>query len=205
MIHPGPENTQGPSLSFVLLGAGGRMTRTVSRALIAGGAHPLAAVQEGGPTRPLGSLPGTALECRNDWLSSLPDGITRRHADSISDLAGFLRALRPDLLLVACWSRRLPQSVLDAARIAAINLHPSLLPEWPGFDPVGDQLRAGVRDFGVTLHRMTESIDRGPVVSRQGFTFERPDALTVETAAARLGAALFIDLLSRPEAFNLRS
>ena len=181
------------------------MTRTVSTALIAGGALPLAAVQEGGPTRPLGSLPGTALECRDDWLSSLPDGIPRRHADSISDLAGFLKTRQPDLLLVACWSRRLPQPVLDAARIAAINLHPSLLPEWPGFDPVGDQLRAGVRDFGVTLHRMTQSIDRGPVIARQAFTVKRPDALRVETTAARLGAELFIEILNRPEAFSLRS
>ena len=60
-------------------------------------------------------------------------------------LAGFMRIIGPTLLKV--WEGRM------------INLHPSLLPEFPGKDGIGDAFRAGVRETGVTVHFVDAGVD----------------------------------------------
>jgi phosphoribosylglycinamide formyltransferase-1 len=67
--------------------------------------------------------------------------------------AGYMHVLTPAFL------DRFPQRIL--------NVHPSLLPAFPGVDAVGDALAAGVPETGVTVHVVDEGVDTGPVVAQE--------------------------------------
>lgn len=76
-------------------------------------------------------------------------------------LAGFMRILGPEALL------RFPDRIL--------NIHPSLLPAFPGNTPVADTLEHGVRVTGVTVHLIDERVDHGPIVSQEAVTVAPDD------------------------------
>src|SRR5512142_3252528 len=75
-----------------------------------------------------------------------------------------LSALNPDLLVVAAYGRILPDPVLAAARIMPINVHASLLPRHRGASPVEDAILCGDAESGVTIMRITERMDAGPIL-----------------------------------------
>jgi phosphoribosylglycinamide formyltransferase-1 len=68
-------------------------------------------------------------------------------------LAGFMRVLGPEAV------RRFPNRIL--------NVHPSLLPAFPGVDAVGQALAAGVQVTGVTVHFVDERVDHGPIIAQR--------------------------------------
>lgn len=82
------------------------------------------------------------------------------------DLLDLVRSLSPGLIVVSCFPYRLPASLLAAALHGGINLHPSLLPKHRGPDPLFWTYRLGDRQSGVTIHRLTEALDAGPIVAR---------------------------------------
>ena len=81
----------------------------------------------------------------------------------------------PDIILVSCYARRLPQSILSLAKKGSFNIHPSLLPKFRGPTPLFWQFRQGVNKFGVTIHRMMEEFDTGNIVSQQSVNM--PDGI----------------------------
>ena len=78
-------------------------------------------------------------------------------------LAGFMRIIGPPLLKV--WEGRM------------INLHPSLLPEFPGKDGIGDAFRAGVRETGVTVHFVDAGVDTGPIIAQESLMIDPAETL----------------------------
>lgn len=70
-------------------------------------------------------------------------------------LAGFMRLLGPEL--VGAWRNKM------------INLHPSLLPAYPGLDALGQAIRAGEKVMGCTVHIVDEGLDTGPIVAQRSF------------------------------------
>ena len=78
-------------------------------------------------------------------------------------LAGFMRIIGPTLLKV--WEGRM------------INLHPSLLPEFPGKDGIGDAFRAGVRETGVTVHFVDAGVDTGPIIAQERLMIDSAETL----------------------------
>jgi phosphoribosylglycinamide formyltransferase-1 len=70
------------------------------------------------------------------------------------------------------------------ARFIAINVHPSLLPAFPGMDAVGQALAAGVPETGVTVHFLDEGVDSGPVLLQEPVAIEPGD--TAETLYERI-------------------
>ncbi|HVR32774.1 MAG TPA: phosphoribosylglycinamide formyltransferase [Acidimicrobiia bacterium] len=76
-------------------------------------------------------------------------------------LAGFMRILGAEAL------RRFPDRIL--------NIHPSLLPAFPGSTPVADTLAHGVRVTGVTVHLIDERVDHGPIVSQEAIAIDAAD------------------------------
>ncbi len=77
-----------------------------------------------------------------DWLEG--------HEVKLVVLAGYMALLTPAFLA------RFPEAV--------INVHPALLPAFPGLDAIGQALRYGVKVFGVTVHFVDEGVDTGPVI-----------------------------------------
>jgi len=74
---------------------------------------------------------------------------------------------QPDIIIVSCYARRLPQSILSLARKGSFNVHPSLLPKYRGPNPIFWQLREGEKEYGITLHRMTNDFDACDIISQQ--------------------------------------
>ena len=75
--------------------------------------------------------------------------------------------LAPDYVFSFYFRRMLPASVLDAARIAALNMHGSLLPKYRGRAPVNWAVLHGERETGATLHLMQAKPDAGDIVAQQ--------------------------------------
>ena len=92
-----------------------------------------------------------------------------------------LRTYQPDVILVSCYARKLPQSILSVAKKGSFNIHPSLLPGYRGPVPLFWQFRDGVSGFGITVHRMDEEFDTGNIVSQKAV--EMQDGVTLNQAA----------------------
>jgi len=76
-----------------------------------------------------------------------------------------LAALSPDLLVVHAFSKILPAAVFTLARRGAVNLHGGPLPEMRGANVVNWAVALGLRETAVTLHRVVEEVDAGPVIA----------------------------------------
>lgn len=74
-----------------------------------------------------------------------------------------LAALDADLMVVVAYGLLLPRSVLDAPRIGCVNIHASVLPRWRGAAPIQRAVLAGDAVSGVTIMRMEEGLDTGPM------------------------------------------
>ncbi|HZF09961.1 MAG TPA: formyltransferase family protein [Thermoanaerobaculia bacterium] len=101
------------------------------------------------------------------------------------------RQLAPDLVLSVFYRHLLPDAVLDTARLAALNLHPSLLPAYRGRAPLNWVLVNGETETGVTLHHMVKRADAGDVVAQRAIPIApRDTALSlyhkIETAGVEL-------------------
>ena len=116
-------------------------------------------------------------------------------ADALGQLA---EALAPDLVLSVFFREMLPARVLDAARIAALNLHPSYLPAYRGRAPINWVLVNGEASTGVTLHHMTRRADAGDIVAQRRVPIRaRETALSLYRAIEQAGIALLEEALPR--------
>jgi len=75
----------------------------------------------------------------------------------------------PDLIVLARYMRILPANIIAAFRHKIINIHPSLLPYFPGAAPYKQAFESGVRVHGCTAHFVTEQLDEGPVILQDVF------------------------------------
>jgi len=96
-------------------------------------------------------------------------------------------AAQPDLVVLAGFMRVLKPGFLNAFSGRIINLHPSLLPAFPGLDAIGQAWRAGAGQTGCTVHWVTPEVDAGPVLGQTPVRIEKTD--TIETLEARVHAA----------------
>ncbi len=98
-----------------------------------------------------------------------------------------VREAQPDLILLAGFMRVLKAGFLGAFSGKIINLHPSLLPAFPGLDAIGQAFRAGVRETGCTVHWVTAEVDAGRIIAQARVPFEPGD--TLESLVAKVHAA----------------
>lgn len=80
-----------------------------------------------------------------------------------------LAEVKPDLVVLARYMRILPSKAVMAYRYKIINIHPSLLPYFPGAAPYKQAYDSGVRVHGCTAHFVTEQLDEGPVILQDVF------------------------------------
>jgi methionyl-tRNA formyltransferase len=109
-----------------------------------------------------------------------------------------LRRLAPDLLVVVAYGQILPASVLEIPRRGAVNVHASLLPRYRGAAPIAHAILAGDHDSGVTIMRMDEQLDHGPVLAARATEIgSREDAVALTARLAEMGALLLVETLAR--------
>ena len=101
-------------------------------------------------------------------------------------------ALRTGLAIGVCFPRKLPLGLLNQLPRAPLNLHPSLLPQHRGPEPLFWTFHAGDRQSGVTIHQMDTGFDTGPIIDQTrvplplGSRWDALDQSLIELAAARL-------------------
>lgn len=100
-------------------------------------------------------------------------------------------ALRPGFGVLADYGQIVPAAILDLPVHGILNVHPSALPRHRGASPVPATIVAGDAEAAVTLIRMDEGLDTGPIVAQERWPLDGSEtSATVEAEAARRGAAL---------------
>lgn len=115
------------------------------------------------------------------------------------DDAGFVRRLarcRPALGIVVAYGALLPTRILAIPESGFLNVHPSLLPRWRGAAPIERAIMAGDSVTGVSIIRVTEELDAGPIaLQRQVLLGERETGGSLGERLAKLGAELLRETL----------
>jgi phosphoribosylglycinamide formyltransferase-1 len=129
--------------------------------------------------------PGLAI-ARAAGIESLvmPHTVYAARDDYDRSLVAALRTRGVTLVCLAGFMRRLGRSFCDAFPHAILNVHPSLLPAFPGVDAQRQAIEHGVTVTGVTVHFVTPELDAGPIVLQTAVPVEAGDSR--ETLAARL-------------------
>jgi methionyl-tRNA formyltransferase len=119
-------------------------------------------------------------------------------AEGVNDGRGAtaLAELRPDVVVVVAYGQLLGHDALTVARYGAINLHFSLLPRWRGAAPVQRAIAAGDATTGVTVMRMDEGLDTGPILNQlEEAVRPEDDAGSLGARMAKNGALLLVGVL----------
>lgn len=110
---------------------------------------------------------------------------------------GMFAALKIDAAVVAAYGLILPKAMIDAPRLGCLNVHASLLPRWRGAAPIERALLAGDPKTGVSIMRMDEGLDTGPVLMAERLEIPaRMGALALYDELAALGARLIVATLA---------
>jgi methionyl-tRNA formyltransferase len=122
------------------------------------------------------------------------------------DAAAAMRAHGADAAVVVAYGLILPKPILDAFPLGAFNVHASLLPRWRGAAPIHRAVMAGDKVTGVTIMKMAEGLDTGPIVQQRRVAVA-PDATTgdLHDELARLGADLMPIALGALERGSLQT
>ena len=105
-----------------------------------------------------------------------------------------------DLAVVAAYGLILPKPILNAPRGGCINVHASLLPRWRGAAPIQRAILTGDTVTGVTIMRMDEGLDTGPMLLNRELEIDGKNAGQVTEELAKLGADALLGWLARPTA-----
>ncbi|MBI3939812.1 MAG: methionyl-tRNA formyltransferase [Acidobacteria bacterium] len=103
-----------------------------------------------------------------------------------------IESLAPDLVIVVAYGQILPKWLLDIPRFGALNVHASLLPRYRGAAPLQRALLNGERATGITLMRMDEGMDTGPVISQVAFSIGDNETAGELASRASILAADFL-------------
>jgi methionyl-tRNA formyltransferase len=116
-----------------------------------------------------------------------------------------LRALAPDVIVVAAFGQILRQNVLDIPRCNCINVHASLLPRWRGASPISAAIAAGDATTGITIMIMEAGLDSGPILAQREEGIRHDDTTgTLTSRLAQTGAALLIEALPQWMAHEIK-
>jgi phosphoribosylglycinamide formyltransferase 1 len=129
---------------------------------------------------------GTRFDVPADFLDAAPYK-TKLDGDGEQHYIAAIIAAKADLIVLAGFMRVLKLPFLTKFEGKIINLHPSLLPSFPGLDGIGQAFRRGVKITGCTVHAVTLDVDGGPIIDQAAVRVEEDD--TIETLAAKVHAA----------------
>jgi methionyl-tRNA formyltransferase len=181
-------------LRVIFMGSPAFAVPSLERLLAEGYAIPLVVTQ---PDRPAG---------RGQNLRPPPVKVTAgRHAlpvlqpEKVSqpDVLASLSAARPDVIAVAAFGQFLPRAVREMPPLGCVNVHASLLPRYRGAAPIAWALIRGETETGVTIMRITEGMDAGPMLLQRAIPIgPEEDAGTLHDRLADLGASALSEALA---------
>lgn len=129
-------------------------------------------------------------------------GIAIYQPERLTDPAAIetLRALAPDVMIVAAYGLLLPKAVLDIPRLGCINIHASLLPRWRGAAPIQRAIQAGDTETGITIMQMDVGLDTGHMLLKKSLPITADDTGgSLHDKLAELGAQCLLAYLDQAE------
>lgn len=120
-----------------------------------------------------------------------------KYPDIAAQAHALLRATPHDVMVVAAYGLILPRSILDIAPLGDINIHGSLLPRWRGAAPIHRAIEAGDEQTGVTIMRMEEGLDTGPMLSKRALEIGANETTgQLHDRLAGLGATMIVEAMA---------
>lgn len=151
------------------------------------------------PDRPAGrgqrpTAPPAKQFAQERGLAVYQPASLRRDAQARQQLA----ALAPDVIIVAAYGLLVPPEVLGLPPLGCLNVHPSLLPRYRGASPVAAVILNGDPVTGVTIMKLDEGMDTGPIVAQRETPIGPDETADVLTARLfQMGAGLLLEVLPR--------
>lgn len=114
-----------------------------------------------------------------------------------AEIAGMLRERGVCLVCLAGYMRIIGPTLLKAYGGRIINIHPALLPAFPGAHAIRDAFDYGVKVFGVTIHYVDDTVDGGRIISQAAVPYEGSDIDELEAMIHKTEHRLYVDTVSR--------
>lgn len=130
------------------------------------------------------SAPGLELATERGIATRAIERRGRTREEHELEIISLLRGAKVDLVCLAGYMRLLSPCFVEAFRGRVLNIHPSLLPSFPGLDAQRQALAHGVKVSGCTVHFVDETLDGGPIIMQRAVPVIDSD--TVETLSARI-------------------
>lgn len=102
------------------------------------------------------------------------------------EITKHLKDINPELIVLAGYMKLIGATLLNEYEGKIINIHPSLLPAFPGVDGIGDAIKYGVKVMGVTVHYIDANMDTGKIIDQD--SFKRGDDETEEESRKKIHA-----------------
>ena len=115
---------------------------------------------------------------------------------SISSIVEQVKKIAPDFLVIASYGKMVPESIFTLPKIAALNIHPSLLPKHRGASPIQSAILEGDRKTGVSIADVTKELDSGDLFAQiETEIGENENALELSERLAEIGSKLVVKTL----------
>lgn len=98
-----------------------------------------------------------------------------------AEIVSLLRDKNVEWIVLAGYMRLIGNTLLDAFKNRIVNIHPSLLPSFPGKDAIGQAMEHGVKVMGVTVHFVDEGMDTGPILAQAAVDVVDGNRAEIET------------------------
>lgn len=152
------------------------------------------------PDRPVGRGRRQTAPAVKEAAAALGLGVLQPVAPREPGLREALAKAMPELSVVVAYGHLMPTELLELPALGSINVHASLLPELRGAAPIAWAIARGYAETGITVIRMTEEMDAGPVLaSARTALGESESAAGLSKRLALLGAETIVEVVNRLE------
>lgn len=125
-------------------------------------------------------------------------GHNYKETDNIRDLKSQIENLKPDVIVLTDFGQIIPADILSIPKIAAINIHPSLLPKYRGATPIQTAILTGEKETGVSIIKMSPEIDKGEIIMQQKIEIlEHDNYITLRDRLSNLSLKMLLELLPK--------
>ncbi len=135
--------------------------------------------------------------------NSIPFIITKRFTPETTKQ---IKTLGTDFFVVEDYGLILPEDLLDIPKVAALNVHHSLLPKYRGASPAPSAILAGEKVTGVSIIKMTDKVDAGDILEQKEYPISSEDTTdTILTALNKIGGKLVTEVIKNYEEYEKKA